>query len=504
VIQTLLQYGKIAFTSLSFRWYLLGIVLIATILRLLTITKADIWHDEGYSAMIISFPPAEIIGHAVRDFHPPLYALMLHWWSLLFGTSELALRSLSLVAGVATVVLVYFIIKRLRFSETTARIATLFATFAPFLIRYSQEARMYGIAAFLVCAATLAMLIALDYSKKANAKKQLIWWIIYGLLMAAALYTHYYAAFIIFVHIGYAWYRYGGFKSLISNKFWWTGNLIAAGLFSTWLPVAVAQFSRVQQGYWIPPVDAETIPNTLMQFFAFSSNSLNAAVEFILTLLLACLVTIFMMRTAKPRRPSIWFVIAWMSVPLLIALGVSIIRQPVYYDRYFIYSAVAFSALLAILITNARLRASIKTALVCGVLIISMLGIMRVAQSATHQMNTVATYVNEHSEPNDLIVSGELYTFFDFSYYNTTGKPLHLLSKDPLISTGESSLIYANQDEIVFHDLQDINATDAERVWLVGKTGSHDYDTDLVPANWQLISHIEAGDSSVRLFRIAP
>lgn len=497
-----LKRNLVHFFKMPILWYLLIIIMIAAAVRTLNITKAAIWHDEGYSAMLISLSPGEIITHAKRDFHPPLFHLALHFWSLLFGTSALALRSLSLMFGVATVILVYFITKRLRLDEITARLATLFAAIAPFLVRYSQEARMYGMATFLVCAATLAMLIALDYATKNAQQKQFKWWLIYGLLMAAALYAHYYTGFMVLVHLGYSYYRLGGLKKLLTNKAWWSGNLLAAGLFGLWAPNTVAQFSRVQQGYWIPSVNAETIPNTLMQFLAFASNELNGALEFLITLILACVITIFISKTTKAKRATAWFVIAWMTVPPLVVLLISIVKQPVYYDRYFIYSAVAFSLLLAIMITTSRLKTNYKTILAVGVILLSLLGINGVSQSATHQMNTVANFVNHQAQPDDLIISGELYTYFDFSYYNQTGKIVHLLSQDKLISTGESSLIYDKQAEVVFHNLQDINQTTAKRVWLIGKTGQHDYDSTLIPNNWQLVTQTEAGDSAVRLFVI--
>ena len=499
--KSLVQKSFARFSRLPLKWYLLLIILLAVSLRALTLTKAGIWHDEGYSATIISFSPSEIIGHTMRDFHPPLYVLTLRWWSLLFGSSEFALRGMSLLFGVATVLLVYFIVKRLRFGENTARLATLFAAVAPFLIRYSQEARMYGMAAFLACAATLSLLIALDWTQKPFAK-QLKWWLIYGLLMAAAIYTHYYTAFIVFVHIGYSWYRLGGFKKLITNKAWWAGNLLAASLFSLWIPTAIAQFSRVQQGYWIAPVNGETIPNTIMQFLAFASNELNSALEFLIATALACIVTALMIKTSKNKRAQVWFVVAWLLVPLLITLLISIVRQPVYYDRYFIYSAVAFSVLLAILVTHNRWRPTVKLALTAGVVALALFGVNNVSKSANHQMQVVASVVNNNIQADDLIISGELYTYFDFSYYNKTGKTVHLLSKDDLIPTGESSLIYAKRAEIVFHSLHDINQTAAKRVWLIGKTGQHDYNNQLVPDNWQLISQIEAGDSAARLFVI--
>ncbi|MEO7904691.1 MAG: glycosyltransferase family 39 protein, partial [Candidatus Saccharimonadales bacterium] len=465
------------FTTLPIKWYLALITVVATGLRLISITKASIWHDEGYTMMLIQHGPMDIIARTARDFHPPLYYLISHWWTLLFGNSELAIRSLSLLCGVGVVVLVYFIVKRLRFAEVTARLAALLTAFGPFLVRYSEEARMYGMAALLVCAATLALLIALDErTKPKKQSQQLYWWVVYGILMAAALYTHYYVAFIVFVHIGYAWHSYGGFAKMVKAKEWWVGNLLAVGLFIPWIPAVIAQFTRVQGGYWIPPVTAETIPNTFMQFAVFSGDLLPSSIEMLLTVALACYVTVVLLRTTKAKRPQLWVVIAWMMTPLLIALLVSL-KQPVYYDRYFAYSATAFYVLIAILITNVRSQTWIKASLVAALLLMFSAGIGSVAQQAGHQMSTIGNYVSSHYQTDDVIVSGELYTYFDFSYYNTTGQPVHLLSKDRLPGYGESSLIYDIQDEIVAPSLESLN--DASRVWVVGKTGDHDYYTDL-------------------------
>lgn len=488
------------FTTLPIRWYLAIVAIVAAGLRLISITKASIWHDEGYTMMLIQHGPVEIIERTARDFHPPLYYLVSHWWTLLFGNSELAIRSLSLLCGVGVVILVYFIVKRLKFSEATARLATALVAFGPFLIRYSQEARMYGMAALLVCAATLALLIAFDYRDKAATKRQhLRWWLIYGALIAAALYTHYYVAFIIFVHIGYAWYSYGGFMQMIQTKAWWAGNLLAAGLFTLWIPTVIAQFTRVQGGYWIPPVDAETIPNTFMQFIVYAGNLLPSSIEMLLTVALACYVTVVMVCTAKNKRPQLWLVIAWILAPLIIALLVSL-KQPVYYDRYFTYAAIAFYILIAYLITNAKTRTWIKGTLIAAILLLFSVGIGNVALQANHQMRAVGDYVSSNFQAGDMIVSGELYTFFDFSYYNKTENPVHLLSKDHLSGYGETSLIYDKQDDIVVHNLNDID--DARRVWIVGKPGDKDYFNELVPSNWRLVTRVQAGDSVVQLYQL--
>ena len=144
------------FRTLPVKWYLAIVIAIGAVARLVYITKADIWHDEGYTMMITGFSPVEIIERTARDVHPPLYYLATHFWQLLFGTSELAARSFSAACGLVTIVLAYLLMRKL-FTEGTARLAALFVALGPFAVRYSDEARMYGLAAMLAVAATYVL-----------------------------------------------------------------------------------------------------------------------------------------------------------------------------------------------------------------------------------------------------------------------------------------------------------------------------------------------------------
>lgn len=51
-------------------------------------------------------PIGDIISTTVKDFSPPLYYIVLHFWMMLFGHSEIALRALSLVFFFATIYVV--------------------------------------------------------------------------------------------------------------------------------------------------------------------------------------------------------------------------------------------------------------------------------------------------------------------------------------------------------------------------------------------------------------
>ena len=487
-----------AISNLPTKWYLTITVVIAAAVRLISLTKSNIWHDEGFTMMLIKHDIVDIIARTARDVHPPLYYILTHWWSSLLGDSEFAIRSFSLLCGIGIVILSYFIVKRLNFSETTARLATLFVAIGPFLIRYSQEARMYSMAALLVVLATLVLLIAFD--KKHTAKKRMLWWLFYGLFMALALYTHYYVAFIVPVHIGLAVWKFGGIMPLIKDRNWWAGNLLAAVLFMPWIPTVLSQFNRVQSGFWIPPVDAETLPNTLIQFLTFGSNILPSVIEMLILIAFVCVLTVAIYSTKK--KSGLVFLTAWMSVPLLIVLIISL-KQPVYYDRYFVYSSVAFYIILAAIAMHKRLRPWIRNSLIALVCITSTIGIYNVFDQANHQMGTIGNYVSANYQPGDVLVSGELYTYFDFSYYNKTNQPVKLLSDKPLSGYGETSLLYDKQNEIVVNKLSDIKPqTDQKRVWVIGKTGQHDYYNQDIPLTWKLLDQRQAGDSAVRLYSL--
>ncbi len=123
-------------------------MLLATALRFFRIGAQSLWADEGNSAAMAGRSLAEISARAAADIHPPGYYWLLSLWTRIFGDSEVALRSLSAVWGILLVWLVYQIVNRL-FDRRTALIAAFFAAINPFLITYSQEARMYAMLASL-------------------------------------------------------------------------------------------------------------------------------------------------------------------------------------------------------------------------------------------------------------------------------------------------------------------------------------------------------------------
>ncbi len=106
------------------------------------------WIDEGISVGIASHPLGDIPGLLTRDGSPPLYYLLLHVWMAVFGSSEVATHSLSLLFAVATVPAAWWAGRSL-FDRRVGLVAAVLAAANPFVTLYSRETRMYTLVALL-------------------------------------------------------------------------------------------------------------------------------------------------------------------------------------------------------------------------------------------------------------------------------------------------------------------------------------------------------------------
>lgn len=174
-------------------------VLVLGFLLRVPLMSESFWLDEATSGLLVkNFHFSGIWEQFLQnDFHPPLYYFLLEAWSRLFGTSEFALRSLSLLFALLTIYLTYIIAQKL-FSKQIGIIAALFLAVNPLHIYYSVEARMYSLAIFLVTLTVYFFIKALDR----NADK--LSFIAFGLYLSLVFLTDYVATFVLPVFWLYA------------------------------------------------------------------------------------------------------------------------------------------------------------------------------------------------------------------------------------------------------------------------------------------------------------
>src|SRR5262249_1414817 len=150
-------------------WAVAGLTLLAAALRFATLGVQSYHHDEIVTAVRVlggDFGDAmNAVGYS--ESAPPLYYALAWVWAQLFGTGELGLRSLSALAGVATIPVAYLIGEQLR-SRRTGLVAAALVAVNPMLLWYSQEARAYALFGLLSAVSFLYFLRALGRGGRAD------------------------------------------------------------------------------------------------------------------------------------------------------------------------------------------------------------------------------------------------------------------------------------------------------------------------------------------------
>jgi mannosyltransferase len=163
-----------------------ALTLLGAALRFYRIGHQGFWFDEGNTALLVHLSPGKMLGLIPQsESTPPLYYGVAWVWARVFGYGETALRSLSALAGVAMIPVVYAAGAKL-VSRRAGLLAAALTTCSPLLIWYSQEARSYQLLAFLAAVSLLAFAHALARP----SPRSLAAWVI---ACALALATHYYA-----------------------------------------------------------------------------------------------------------------------------------------------------------------------------------------------------------------------------------------------------------------------------------------------------------------------
>jgi mannosyltransferase len=167
----------------------LGPALVAALalaLRLYGLEAQSLWADEGGTLVLAARDPATILRDTLADVHPPLYYWLLHAWMGLFGPTAAAARGLSALCG-AAVAFVTGLLGRRWSGEIGGLVAGVAAAVSPLAIHYSQEARMYALAALLAA----LLFLALDAWLARPTWPRLGMYLLAALALAS---THYFAA----------------------------------------------------------------------------------------------------------------------------------------------------------------------------------------------------------------------------------------------------------------------------------------------------------------------
>ena len=170
-------------------WLIVGPLLLAATVRLIDLGKADLWLDEAMSYLFASLDLPNLVAQLRLDSGPPLYYLLLRGWMALFGSSEAALRTLSALFGVLTVLATYAV-GRHAWGPSVGRRAALFLAVLPLPVFYAHQARTYTLLAFAGVMAVWGLIRWLDRGHLRDL-------VLVSSSLILALYSHNYALFLV-------------------------------------------------------------------------------------------------------------------------------------------------------------------------------------------------------------------------------------------------------------------------------------------------------------------
>jgi hypothetical protein len=285
----------------------------------------SLWGDESFTAVAVKENLWRMLEIVAKDTAPPLYYICLFIWTRLFGYSEIALRSLSVLFYIGTVFTIYLIAKHI-WDKRTGLLALLIALANPFLFPFAFESRMYAILFFFV---TLSFYFFITKKK-----------IAYILASAAAIYSQHYAA------LALVWQFVWSFlscKNIRKNWFKALKPYILIGLlYIPWLYPLYKQVTMVSTGFWLGKPNLKDALGLYINYLR-GGTLLFKLQKFWPILALALL---FLKKWQEKFKYNL-LLLGWAIVPVALGWIVSQGSTSIFYDRYLIFIIPSLILLLA-------------------------------------------------------------------------------------------------------------------------------------------------------------
>lgn len=363
------------------------------------------WRDEGFSYYMAHMSIMQMIQITAKDFNPPLYYILLHMWINVFGTTEIAMRSLSFIFYIATIYVFYMFITDVL--KVSSRIHLFFylviMAFNPVLLYYAFEVRMYSLVGLF------AMISYYFFFQKK-------WWL-YTFVTVLGLYTHYYFIFVVLAQCATLVF---GHKNKVRNelnllKF----PLIGVGFFAPWLLYISKWFFGQTQSFWMEKLTITrflTLPGVL--FTGYESSGYYQYYDAQIGVFTVIIVAIvgFLLWNTRRHRDKKTLAIAWWAFLGYFVVGSISLFKPIFVPRYLLFCSIGLTAFLVTLLNKARLRIQIA--------VISILLIM-IAHYTTSEvqfktkgdLRATIHQISYIAGKNDLLYVTDAANYFVASYY---------------------------------------------------------------------------------------
>lgn len=369
------------------------------------------WRDEAFSILLAQKPFFDIIRIAARDFSPPLYFLLLRVWIIMFGVSEVATRSLSVIFYILTLCTIFFIIRHFtRLNKWLILMSlTLMGSIHPLMMNNAFETRMYSMIAWLT---TLSWYMLLR-------KK----WGLYVLVTLAGLYTQYFMVIVVGAQVLYILLKLLIEKKNILHTI--QKNLVPfvlllspLFLFIPWILFVLASHNLTSsQSFWIPK---PTILNliTIPSFITFGYDSFSSFRFDVrpFSFLIYALIVFSFLQKPKDKSHVVYPLLLWTFVPGILVWTLAQFSTSLFLPRYLIVSSPALILLVIVCLHETK---PISKVIIASLILIVLWNFLTTSArfSQTHQLfaptkeslrSKIEIIKNRAQQSDYLIVESEL------------------------------------------------------------------------------------------------
>ena len=441
------------------------IILVASFLRIYDLGTESIWLDEAHSYLVSGLPLKSIIPTTVVTDQSPLYFIILHYWTRIFGSTEAALRSMSAVFGILSVLVIYKVGCAL-YGKRIGLTSSLLSAISLFHIHYSQEARPYSLLLFFSLLSFLFFIRILYGEPKPS--RQYFYYLISNIFICC---THVFGVLIVISQMCFLLLFWKKYKQLRMKLL-----LLHMTTFLSFFPMMLIKRSvvttMVYEGFWIREPTLGTLYQTI---YMFCGDHLLLVIVFFLLSFTAPFLINRMKGLWTIKRPleslaeTSWriqvddvekyiLLVLWLFAPIIILFTISKVYIPLYTHRYLIGASPALIIVVAKgldQITSNKL----KYCVLIAILLLSSFGVKQYyTDSNKEQWREVAAYIEDNSANSDVIVFYKDYIQMPFDYYYT----------------GELQKIGVKNPTAQHIDALLEEATDNDRLWLVLSHGGRE------------------------------
>lgn len=406
---------------------LIPIVLLALALRLPNIDRS-FWIDEIYTVSVRgSFNVFGIITTG-SDPHPPLYYLVVHGWMRVFGRSEIAVRSLSLLFGLASVVAVYLLATEM-YDKQAGSVAALLMAVSSFQIQFAQTARMYSMLVFL---STLSIYFYVRTLNEHTVDNR----VGYALTTLLMLLTHIYAVFVVLAQLLHLGYKLFDWAQLAQVKKWLVTESMAGVFFIPWLGLVLLPnylfASNDSEVRWLSEPGLNTLSDISLAYAGvpvnyplvnISSYGILIGRIFTVGIILMIVWQLYVQHRNDESVSSVTMLVLLILSFTIIPFALSVTVYPLLSPRYTIVGFVAVAILIGktisdINVGSKRIRQSARVAVVL-IVVVAMIASLPATYRADSQedWDRVSSVIENDLDESSVIIHNPGFTKDSLNYY---------------------------------------------------------------------------------------